>query len=205
VILVVDNYDSFTWNLVQYLGELGGSPKVVRNDEITPGEILGLRPAGILVSPGPKRPEDTGPSNEIVRELAGQIPIFGVCLGMQCLAHVYGAKVGRAERIMHGKTSPILHRGQNVFRGLPSPFPATRYHSLIVDRTTLPEELEITAWTEEEEIMGLAHRTLPLWGVQFHPESILTADGKALIQNFLDLVSHEVNGSLRSDEGTTSS
>ena len=188
MILVVDNYDSFTFNLVQYLGELGGEPEVVRNDEITPDEIRRLRPAGILISPGPKRPEDTDPSNEIIRVLAGEFPIFGVCLGMQCLAHVYGAKVGRADRIMHGKTSSIFHRGQNVFAGLPLPFPATRYHSLVVDPATVPEELEVTAWTEEDEIMGLAHRDLPLWGVQFHPESILTTNGMALVQNFLDLV-----------------
>ena len=188
MILVVDNYDSFTWNLVQYLGELGAEVVTHRNDELALAEIAEMDPKGILISPGPKRPEDTEPSNAIFREYAGRYPIFGVCLGHQCMAHVYGARVVRAERLMHGKTSPVLHDGRGVFHGLPSPFEATRYHSLIVERDSVPEELEITAWTPEGEIMGLQHRELPLWGVQFHPESILTAEGKKLLANFLRLV-----------------
>ncbi|MCA9755094.1 MAG: aminodeoxychorismate/anthranilate synthase component II [Candidatus Eisenbacteria bacterium] len=188
MILVIDNYDSFTYNLVQYLGELGAEVETHRNDEIDLAAIAELAPKGILVSPGPKRPEDTEPSNAILREFAGKIPIFGVCLGHQCMAHVYGAKVVRAERLMHGKTSPILHDGRGVFHGLSSPFEATRYHSLLVDPDTVPSELEVTAWTPEGEIMGLQHKEHPLWGVQFHPESILTAEGKQILANFLRLV-----------------
>ena len=190
MILVVDNYDSFTWNLVQYLGELGAEVETRRNDEFVLGEIAEMAPKGILVSPGPKRPEDTEPSNAIFREYAGRFPIFGVCLGHQCLAHVYGARVVRAERLMHGKTSQIRHVGTDVFQGLPDPFEAMRYHSLVVDPSSLPAELTITAWTDDSppgsEIMGLAHRTQPVWGVQFHPESVGTASGTTMIRAFLE-------------------
>jgi len=187
MILVIDNYDSFTYNLVQYFGELGAEPLVKRNDEITLAEIADLKPDRICISPGPCTPKEAGISNSVLREFGGKMPIFGVCLGHQCIGDVYGGDVVRAERLMHGKTSPILHNGGNVFAGLPSPFEATRYHSLLVKRDTLPDCLEITAWTEEGEIMGLAHKELPVYGVQFHPESILTSEGKRLLGNFLKL------------------
>jgi anthranilate synthase/aminodeoxychorismate synthase-like glutamine amidotransferase len=187
MLLVIDNYDSFTYNLVQYFGELGAEPLVKRNDEVSLAEIASLRPERIVISPGPCTPKEAGISNDVLREFAGRVPILGVCLGHQCIGDVYGGDVVRAERLMHGKTSPILHKGQNVFRDLPSPFEATRYHSLIVKRETLPDCLEITAWTEEGEIMGLAHKELPVYGVQFHPESILTSEGKRLLGNFLAL------------------
>jgi anthranilate synthase/aminodeoxychorismate synthase-like glutamine amidotransferase len=187
MILVIDNYDSFTYNLVQYFGELGAEPLVRRNDEITLDEIAELKPERICISPGPCTPKEAGISNDVLREFGGKMPIFGVCLGHQCIGDVYGGDVVRAERLMHGKTSPILHNGGNVFAGLPSPFEATRYHSLIVKRDTMPDCLEITAWTEEGEIMGLAHKDLPVYGVQFHPESILTSEGKRLLGNFLKL------------------
>jgi anthranilate synthase/aminodeoxychorismate synthase-like glutamine amidotransferase len=187
MILVIDNYDSFTYNLVQYFGELGADPLVRRNDKITIAEIEALNPERICISPGPCTPKEAGISNEVIRQLAGRFPILGVCLGHQCMGDVYGGEVVRAERLMHGKTSPILHNGKDLFRGIPSPFEATRYHSLIVRRETLPECLEITAETAEGEIMGLRHRALPLWGVQFHPESILTTHGKELVKNFLEL------------------
>ncbi|HVE15487.1 MAG TPA: aminodeoxychorismate/anthranilate synthase component II [Chthoniobacterales bacterium] len=187
MILVIDNYDSFTYNLVQYFGELGAEPLVKRNDEITLAEIADLKPDRICISPGPCTPKEAGISNSVLREFSGKMPIFGVCLGHQCIGDVYGGDVVRAERLMHGKTSPILHNGGNVFAGLPSPFEATRYHSLLVKRDTLPDCLEITAWTEEGEIMGLAHKELPVYGVQFHPESILTSEGKRLLGNFLKL------------------
>jgi anthranilate synthase/aminodeoxychorismate synthase-like glutamine amidotransferase len=187
MILVIDNYDSFTYNLVQYFGELGADPLVRRNDEITVGEIEGLAPERICISPGPCSPNEAGISNEVIRRLAGKYPILGVCLGHQCMGHVYGGEVVRAGRLMHGKTSPILHDGKDLFRGLPNPFEATRYHSLLVQRETFPDCLEITAETAEGEIMGLRHRELPLWGVQFHPESILTTHGKELLANFLKL------------------
>ena len=187
MILVIDNYDSFTYNLVQYFGELGANPVVRRNDQVTVAEIAGMAPERICISPGPCTPNEAGISNAVFRELAGSIPILGVCLGHQCLGQVYGGEVVRAGRLMHGKTSPILHNGKDLFRGLPNPFEATRYHSLLVRRETLPECLEITAETAEGEIMGLRHRTLPLWGVQFHPESILTTHGKQLLANFLEL------------------
>jgi len=189
VILVVDNYDSFTYNLVQYLGELGAEPLVRRNDSITPEEARVLAPRGIVLSPGPKSPSETEPTNRILRELAGEIPILGVCLGHQCIGHVYGAQIRRAERLMHGKTSMVIHSGKAIFHGLTNPFQATRYHSLVVDRETLPDLLEVTAWTAEGEIMGLQHRSLPVYGVQFHPESILTPEGKQLLENFLFLAS----------------
>lgn len=187
MILFLDNYDSFTYNLVQYFGELGAEPEVRRNDEITPAEIRAMRPERICISPGPCSPKEAGISCDVLRELGGEVPILGVCLGHQCIGDVYGGEVVRAERLMHGKTSPILHNGANVFAGLPSPFEATRYHSLIVRKESLPECLEVTAWTAEGEIMGLAHKELPIYGVQFHPESILTSEGKRLLENFLKL------------------
>ena len=187
MILVIDNYDSFTYNLVQYLGELGAEMRVFRNDEISVSEAVALQPEKVLISPGPCTPKEAGVSCDIIREFGSKIPVFGVCLGHQSLAEVYGGKVVRAERLMHGKTSPIFHEGESVFKGLSNPFDATRYHSLLVERESLPDVLEITAWTKEGEIMGLRHRDLPVHGVQFHPESILTKEGKCLLQNFLDL------------------
>jgi anthranilate synthase/aminodeoxychorismate synthase-like glutamine amidotransferase len=187
MILIIDNYDSFTYNLVQYFGELGADPVVRRNDEITIGEIEALKPDRICISPGPCTPKEAGISSEVIRHFAGKIPILGVCLGHQCMGDVYGGEVVRAERLMHGKTSPILHNGKDLFRGLPNPFEATRYHSLLVRRETFPKCLEITAETAEGEIMGLRHKTLPVWGVQFHPESILTTHGKEILKNFLAL------------------
>ena len=187
MILVIDNYDSFTYNLVQYFGELGADPLVRRNDEITPDEIVALSPERICISPGPCTPKEAGVSCDVIRKLAGRYPILGVCLGHQCMGDVYGGEVVRAGRLMHGKTSPILHDGKDLFTGLPNPFEATRYHSLLVRRETFPDSLVITAETAEGEIMGLRHKDLPLWGVQFHPESILTTHGKELLANFLRL------------------
>ena len=187
MILVLDNYDSFTYNLVQYFGELGADLHVVRNDQITVGEIAKLAPEKIVVSPGPCTPSEAGISSAVIKTFGQRTPILGVCLGHQCIGEVYGGQVVRADRLMHGKTSPILHKGRGVFKDLPSPFEATRYHSLIVKRDTLPDVLEITAETAEGEIMGLQHKTLPVHGVQFHPESILTTEGKQLLKNFLDL------------------
>lgn len=187
MILMIDNYDSFTFNLVQYLYELGQEVHTVRNDAITVDEIRALRPERIVISPGPGGPTDAGVSCDVIRELGADIPILGVCLGHQCIGHVFGGRVVRAERLMHGKTSPIYHSGAGIFRGLPSPFEATRYHSLIVERRSLPEVLMITAESDTGEIMGLQHRTWPIHGVQFHPESVLTQHGKQLLQNFLEL------------------
>jgi anthranilate synthase/aminodeoxychorismate synthase-like glutamine amidotransferase len=187
MILVLDNYDSFTYNLVQYFGELGADLRVVRNDRITVAEIETLAPERIIVSPGPCTPSEAGMSSEVIKTFGPRLPILGVCLGHQCIGEVYGGDVVRADRLMHGKTSPIIHHGQGVFKELPSPFEATRYHSLIVKRDTLPDVLEITAETAEGEIMGLRHKTLPVHGVQFHPESILTTEGKRLLKNFLEL------------------
>jgi anthranilate synthase/aminodeoxychorismate synthase-like glutamine amidotransferase len=187
MILVIDNYDSFTYNLVQYFGELGAELVVRRNDQTTLREIEELRPDKICISPGPGTPDDAGISNELIRQFGPHTPVLGVCLGHQCIGHVFGAEVVRADRLMHGKTSPILHEGDGVFRGLPIPFEATRYHSLIVRRETLPDELEVTAETSEREIMGLRHRRYPIHGVQFHPESIMTGEGKKLLSNFLNL------------------
>ena len=187
MILVIDNYDSFTYNLVHYLNELGAQTLVRRNDALTVQEALGLRPAAILLSPGPKAPAQAGICLPLLRGAPDDMPIFGVCLGHQAMGEAYGGNVIRAKAIMHGKTSPILHEGKSVFKGLPSPFTATRYHSLAVDRATLPAELEVTAWTDDGEIMGLAHKTRPVHGVQFHPESILTTCGHQLLGNFLDL------------------
>ena len=187
MILVLDNYDSFTYNLVQYFGELGADLRVVRNDRITVAEIETLAPERIIVSPGPCTPSEAGMSSEVIKTFGPRLPILGVCLGHQCIGEVYGGDVVRADRLMHGKTSPIIHHGQGVFKDLPSPFEATRYHSLIVKRDTLPDVIEITAETAEGEIMGLRHKTLPVHGVQFHPESILTTEGKRLLKNFLEL------------------
>jgi len=187
MLLVIDNYDSFTYNLVQYFGELGEDPVVRRNDEITLDEIAALNPDRIVVSPGPCTPTEAGISCAVIEEFGPKKPILGVCLGHQSIGQVYGGDVVRAGRLMHGKTSPILHHGENVFAGLPSPFEATRYHSLLVKRETLPECLKITAETAEGEIMGLAHKEYPVYGVQFHPESILTSEGKRLLGNFLNL------------------
>ena len=187
MILVIDNYDSFTYNLVQYFGELGAEPLVKRNDEITLDEIAALKPARICISPGPCTPNEAGISCDVIRRFGATTPLFGVCLGHQSIGHVFGGDVVRAGRLMHGKTSPILHNGKGIFAGLPSPFEATRYHSLLVKRETFPACLEITAETPEGEIMGLKHRELPIYGVQFHPESILTLEGKHILKNFLAL------------------
>ena len=187
MLLVIDNYDSFTYNLVQYFGELGADPFVKRNDEITPAQIAALKPARICISPGPCTPNEAGISCEVIRRFGPTIPLLGVCLGHQSIGQVFGGEVVRAGRLMHGKTSPIHHHGTGVFAGLPSPFEATRYHSLLVKRDTFPASLEITAWTDEQEIMGLRHREHPIHGVQFHPESILTLEGKRLLENFLRL------------------
>lgn len=187
MLLILDNYDSFTYNLVQYFGELGCESVVRRNDQVSIDEIAELGPAHICISPGPGRPAEAGVSNEVVRRFAPSVPLLGVCLGHQCIAEVFGGRVVRAGRLMHGKTSEIHHDGSGVFAGLPNPFSATRYHSLIVAPENLPGELEITAKTAEGEIMGLHHRNFPVHGVQFHPESILTAEGKKLLANFLAL------------------
>ena len=187
VLLEIDNYESFNFNLVQYFGQLGVEQRVFRNNEITPEQALALRPDRVLLSPGPCSPREAGVTLDIIQAFAGQKPILGVCLGHQSIGHYFGGRVVRADRLMHGKISPILHRGTDVFRGMPSPFRATRYHSLLVERASLPDCLEITAETAEGEIMGLRHRTLPIWGVQFHPESIATDDGMKILQNFLSL------------------
>jgi anthranilate synthase/aminodeoxychorismate synthase-like glutamine amidotransferase len=187
MLLVIDNYDSFTYNLVQYFGELGADPVVKRNDTISPEEIEKLKPTRMVISPGPGKPTDAGISMEVIRRMGPTIPILGVCLGHQCIAEVYGGKVVRADRLMHGKTSPIRHQGTGVFAGLPNPFEATRYHSLIVERSSVPACLQVTADTAEGEIMGLQHREFPVHGVQFHPESILSREGKDLLRNFLKL------------------
>jgi anthranilate synthase component 2 len=183
---MIDNYDSFTYNLVQYFGELGETVRVVRNDEIQVEEIEALAPQRIVISPGPCTPNEAGVSLPVIARFAGRIPILGVCLGHQAIGQAFGGRVVHARQLMHGKVSPIHHAGLGVFRGLPSPFNATRYHSLAVERASLPAELEITAWTDDGEIMGLRHRTLPVEGVQFHPESILTEHGHALLRNFLE-------------------
>src|SRR5690625_4215810 len=191
MLLMIDNYDSFTFNLVQYFGELGQDVRVVRNDALDVPGIRGMGPDAIVISPGPGTPDDAGVSLDLLRKLDGAIPVLGVCLGHQALGQAFGGKVIRAGSIMHGKTSPVRHRGQGVFAGLPEPLVATRYHSLVVDKTSVPDCLEVTAWTEHadgsvDEIMGLRHRNLPYEGVQFHPESILTREGRALLNNFLD-------------------
>lgn len=187
MLLMIDNYDSFTYNLVQYFGQLGEDVAVHRNDRITLDEIEALAPARIVVSPGPCSPSEAGISVAAIRCFAGRIPLLGVCLGHQAIGAAFGGNVVRSISLMHGKTSPILHDGKGLFKGLPNPFEATRYHSLIVERSTLPDCLEVTAWVENGEIMGLAHRELPIWGVQFHPESILTVGGMDLLRNFLEM------------------
>lgn len=185
MILVIDNYDSFTYNLVQYLGELGADIQVVRNDEITVDGVFKKKPAQILISPGPCSPKEAGISVETIKELAGKVPILGVCLGHQSIGYAFGGDIIRAKKLMHGKTSEISHDGKGVFKGMPNPFRATRYHSLVIKRETLPDCLEVTAQSEDGEIMGVRHKTLPVEGVQFHPESILTESGKLLLKNFL--------------------
>jgi anthranilate synthase component 2 len=189
MLLMIDNYDSFTYNLVQYLRELGEEVVVYRNDKITLAEIGKLQPERLVVSPGPCTPNEAGISVSAIKHFAGKLPILGVCLGHQSIGQAYGGRIVRAERLMHGKTSPIFHDGRELFAGLPDPFDATRYHSLLVERSTLPECLEVTAWTEEGEIMGMRHRELPVWGMQFHPESILTLVGMDMLKNFLEMTS----------------
>jgi anthranilate synthase/aminodeoxychorismate synthase-like glutamine amidotransferase len=184
-VLLLDNYDSFTYNLYQYLGELGAATRVVRNDVMTAEQALGLGPRAVVISPGPGTPDQAGITLELIARAAGKLPLLGVCLGHQALGQAFGGRVVRAPRLMHGKTSEIHHDGRTLFRGLPNPFTATRYHSLIVDRESVPDALEVSAWTEDGLVMGLRHKTHPLEGVQFHPESILTAAGKDLLRNFL--------------------
>ncbi|MDP8937064.1 MAG: aminodeoxychorismate/anthranilate synthase component II [Actinomycetota bacterium] len=184
-VVVIDNYDSFVYNLVQYLGELGATPLVHRHDELSVDDVVALEPDAVVISPGPGRPEDAGISNALIERLAGTTPVLGVCLGHQCIGQVFGGTVVRAPTIVHGKTSLVHHRGQGVLAGLPEPFEATRYHSLVVDRDTLPADLEVTAETDDGTVMGIRHRRLAVEGVQFHPESILTRAGKQLLGNFL--------------------
>ncbi|MBM7854655.1 anthranilate synthase/aminodeoxychorismate synthase-like glutamine amidotransferase [Desulfohalotomaculum tongense] len=189
MLLVIDNYDSFVYNLVQYLGELGQRVEVYRNDQITVNGVKKLRPAGIILSPGPGRPEEAGICLELVQHLAGQIPILGVCLGHQVIGQAFGAGVVRAGKPVHGKSSPIMHRGFGLFKNLPVPFTGGRYHSLVLSPEKLPDCLEVTAWTEEGEIMGVAHRRYHVYGVQFHPESVLTGYGHHILKNYLQLIS----------------
>ncbi len=187
MLLVIDNYDSFTYNLVQYLGELGADPLVFRNDKITVKKIAGMRPKHIIISPGPGRPEGAGISSAVIRSFAGKVPVLGVCLGHQAIGQAYGAKIVRAERLMHGKVSNVYHNNEDIFEGLENPLEATRYHSLIIKEETVPDCLEVTARTDKKEIMGIRHKEFPVYGVQFHPESILTVEGKRLLKNFLDI------------------
>lgn len=187
MVLVIDNYDSFTYNLVQYLGEMRVEMQVHRNDQVTLEQIRSLNPERILISPGPCSPRESGLSNEIIRTFSSTIPTLGVCLGHQCIGHVFGGNVVVNYRMMHGKTSLIKHNGKDLFEGMPNPFAATRYHSLVIQRDTLPDCLEVTAETDEGEIMGVKHKQLPIWGVQFHPESILTESGRQILSNFLKL------------------
>ncbi|HLA78877.1 MAG TPA: aminodeoxychorismate/anthranilate synthase component II [Vicinamibacteria bacterium] len=186
MLLLVDNYDSFTYNLYQYLGELGAETRVVRNDEMSVGQALALKPDRVVISPGPGTPDQSGISLELIAQAAGRVPLLGVCLGHQALGQAFGGRVVRAPKLMHGKTSEIQHDGRTLFSGLPQPFTATRYHSLVVERASVPECLEISAWTDDGLVMGLRHREFALEGVQFHPESILTAVGKTLLRNFLE-------------------
>jgi len=186
MLLMIDNYDSFTYNLVQYFGELGADVKVYRNDEITVEQLALMKPAQLVISPGPCTPAEAGISVPAIRELAGKLPILGVCLGHQSIGAAFGGKIVHAKRLMHGKTSPVQHEGQGVFRGLPNPLTCTRYHSLAIERESLPDCLEVTAWTDDGEIMGVRHRTLAVEGVQFHPESILSEQGHQLLRNFLE-------------------
>ncbi len=187
MLLMIDNYDSFTYNLVQYFLELGEAVEVIRNDKLTLDDIGKLAPRRLVISPGPCTPKEAGISVEAIKRFAGQIPILGICLGHQAITEAFGGDVVRADRLMHGKTSPILHDSSGIFKDIPSPFTATRYHSLIAKRETFPDCLQVTAWTEEREIMGLQHKELPIWGMQFHPESILTTEGMQLLRNYLEL------------------
>jgi len=186
-ILIIDNYDSFTYNLVQYFGELGVRVMVYRNDKVDISKIKRLKPHGIVISPGPGEPKDAGISNEVIREFQKKVSILGVCLGHQCIGHVCGGKIIGAKVLMHGKTSLIYHNGKDIFKGIKNPFSATRYHSLVIERKTLPGALKITAETKDREIMGVVHKKFAVWGVQFHPESILTGEGKSIMKNFLEL------------------
>ena len=192
MILVIDNYDSFTWNLVQYLGELGVDPVVRRNDELTVDEIRALDPDGIVISPGPCTPSEAGVSVETIRACGAETPILGVCLGHQSIGAAYGGQIVRAKRLMHGKTSPVAHRAEGIFEGIPTPFTVARYHSLVIDPGSVPEELEVVAWTDEDgftdEIQAVRHRRHPVWGVQFHPESVASEHGRTLLRNFLELI-----------------
>jgi len=185
LILMIDNYDSFTWNLVQYIGEIAETPRVVRNDEISVEEIERLKPEAIVISPGPGRPKDAGICLDVVRRYSGTIPLLGVCLGHQCIGEAFGGSIVRAERLVHGKTSAVIHTGRGIFLDIDNPFQATRYHSLLIARDGLPASLDVIAWTPENEIMAIRHREHETWGVQFHPESILTVQGKDLLRNFL--------------------
>ena len=187
MVLMIDNYDSFTYNLVQYFGELGADLAIYRNDKISISQVNKLDPEKIIISPGPCTPNEAGISCQLIRDYAGRVPILGVCLGHQCIGQVFGGNIVRANRLMHGKTSPIYHKNREIFQGLPSPFDATRYHSLIIQNDSLPDCLELTAWTDEEEIMGIQHKEMSIYGVQFHPESILTIEGKKLLGNFLSV------------------
>lgn len=192
MILMIDNFDSFTYNIVQYLGEEGVEQRIVRNDEISVAEAVALVPTAVVISPGPCDPDRAGISLGIIKAFAGKTPLLGVCLGHQCIGQYFGGKVVRARTLMHGKTSPIQHAGRGLFAGMPPDFPATRYHSLVVERASLPACLEITAETADGEIMGLQHRDLPIWGVQFHPESLATTDGRLILRNFLKLANYPV-------------
>jgi anthranilate synthase/aminodeoxychorismate synthase-like glutamine amidotransferase len=195
VIYMLDNYDSFTYNLVQYLGELGAELEVVRNDKTTTADVLASKPDGIVVSPGPCTPNEAGISTELIAAAAGKVPILGVCLGHQCIGQVFGGEIVRADTLMHGKTSLIHHQDEDVFLGLENPFVATRYHSLIIDPQTMPAELDVTARADDGAVMSVRHREFPIYGVQFHPESILTVEGMKLLQNFLNIVEqHRANG-----------
>jgi para-aminobenzoate synthetase component 2 len=196
-VLMIDNYDSFTYNIVQYLGELGADVTVKRNDVIDVAGVRALHPAAVVISPGPCTPTEAGISLKLLREMVGEVPILGVCLGLQCIGEAFGGKVVRADRLMHGKTSPIIHDGRTIFAGIPSPFDAMRYHSLLVDAGSIPPALEVSARTAENEIMGLRHKQHAVEGVQFHPESILTLEGKHLLKNFLDRIDQDQDGAAR--------
>ena len=187
MLVMIDNYDSFTYNLVQYFGELGADLKVFRNDKIAPEDLDLVNPSQIVISPGPGTPREAGISNDVIKRFMGKIPILGVCLGHQCIGHVFGANIVKAPVLMHGKTSVVHHNGKEIFKDIANPFEATRYHSLIIEKESLCDDFEIIAWTDDDVIMGIRHKKFPLWGVQFHPESILTKEGKKILKNFLDI------------------